>query len=212
VSPGVFFVPLSPECTLAGKDLADEFGQGGVPGTHAAFPDGQSKWLEMMKTKGIKDATYLAAIRHIRMQTRENGIDAALKTTDSDGDDDTGAKLAQILDGDDPPRASSERESESKSKSSKKELDALLFCDRKGIGQQYAAQAGYPIICIPIGLDDEGMPVGLSFQGHAYSEPTLIRWASAVEYMWNLESGWRPTPAFRKLNAKNIPVEEPSMV
>ncbi|KFZ05777.1 hypothetical protein V502_09944, partial [Pseudogymnoascus sp. VKM F-4520 (FW-2644)] len=32
-------------------------------------------------------------------------------------------------------------------------LDALLLADRKGPGQQLAAQAGYPIITIPVGVD-----------------------------------------------------------
>ena len=33
-------------------------------------------------------------------------------------------------------------------------LEALLILDRKAGGQQLAAQAGYPIITIPIGLDE----------------------------------------------------------
>ncbi|KAK1764169.1 hypothetical protein QBC33DRAFT_209729 [Phialemonium atrogriseum] len=35
-------------------------------------------------------------------------------------------------------------------------LDALLLCDCKGLGQHYAAQAGYPVVCIPVGLDADG--------------------------------------------------------
>lgn len=88
------------------------------------------------------------------------------------------------------------------------ELDALLFCDRKGVGQQYAAQAGYPIICIPIGLDVHGMPVSLSLQHTAFKEAELVKWASAVEHLWNRENGWRATPSFRHLLAKNVPIEE----
>ncbi|KEF61394.1 uncharacterized protein A1O9_02960 [Exophiala aquamarina CBS 119918] len=57
--------------------------------------------------------------------------------------------------------------------------DALMFCDRKGVGQQYAAQAGYPVICIPIGLDDNGMPVSISVQHSAWKEAELVKWSSA---------------------------------
>ncbi|KAI1258702.1 amidase [Xylariaceae sp. FL1019] len=86
-------------------------------------------------------------------------------------------------------------------------LDALIFCDRLGIGQQYAAQAGYPIICIPIGIDRHGIPVSLSLQQTAWKEAELVKWASAIEDLWNEENGWRATPTFRNLHAKNIPIE-----
>ncbi len=44
-----------------------------------------------------------------------------------------------------------------------------------------AAQSGYPNITIPMGFVDE-LPVGISFFGRAWSEPTLIEIASAYEY------------------------------
>jgi amidase len=43
-----------------------------------------------------------------------------------------------------------------------------------------AALAGYPIVCVPAGYAGE-LPVGLNFVGRAWSEPTLIRLASAFE-------------------------------
>ncbi|KAH9908520.1 amidase [Xylariomycetidae sp. FL2044] len=87
-------------------------------------------------------------------------------------------------------------------------LDALLFCDRRGIGQQYAAQAGYPIICIPIGLDDKGLPVSLSVQHTAWKEAELVRWASAIEDLWRKANEPRAIPTFRNIHAKNIPIEK----
>lgn len=87
------------------------------------------------------------------------------------------------------------------------DVDALLFCDRRGVGQQYAAQAGYPIICIPIGLDENGLPVSLSLQHSAWKEAELVKWASAIEDLWNKQNGWRATPSFRNHLAKNIPVK-----
>lgn len=151
--------------------------EGGEPGTIPAFPDGQANFLEIIEAKGVKDDTYHAALCHIQSQTRENGIDAALKYKD--------------------PKSGKDLQ-----------LDALVFTDRRGIGQQYAAQAGYPIICIPIGLDDNGMPVSLSLQHTASQEGELIKWATAIEHLWNMENGWRATPTFRNHLAKNIPIEK----
>lgn len=87
-------------------------------------------------------------------------------------------------------------------------LDALIFCDENGVGQQYAAQAGYPIIAIPIGVNARGMPVSLSFQSTAWTECSLIRWASAIEDLWKAKAGGRPTPGFQNLFSKNIPIAD----
>jgi len=43
-----------------------------------------------------------------------------------------------------------------------------------------AARAGYPIITVPMGMID-GLPVGLSFFGRAWSEPDLLAMAYAYE-------------------------------
>ena len=39
---------------------------------------------------------------------------------------------------------------------------------------------GYPLITVPMGFVDE-LPVGITFMGTAWSEPTLIRLAFAYE-------------------------------
>jgi amidase len=44
-----------------------------------------------------------------------------------------------------------------------------------------AAVAGYPHITVPAGLY-RGLPIGLSFFGTAWSEPTLLRLASGFEH------------------------------
>lgn len=125
--------------------------------------------------------------------TREKGIDAALRHINS-----TGTEI---------------------------QLDALILCDRRLVGQQIAAQAGkllgslrvhsppvnaitgYPTITIPIGVDKDGMPVGLTLQQTAWAEGKLIKWGSAVEDVRNeiLKDG-RPLPAYRDHLAKNIPI------
>lgn len=49
-----------------------------------------------------------------------------------------------------------------------------------GLSSQVAALAGYPLISVPAGYAF-GLPVGITFMGRAWSEPTLIRLAYAFE-------------------------------
>ena len=88
-------------------------------------------------------------------------------------------------------------------------LDALLFCDIKMAGQCIAAQAGYPIIAIPIGTDGDGMPVSLTLQHSAWEEARLVRWASAIEDLVQHKKGSRDTPQYKDHLRKNVPVEYP---
>ena len=86
------------------------------------------------------------------------------------------------------------------------DLDALLLCDVNGVGQQMAAQAAYPIISVPIGLDSDGMPVSLSIHHSAWKEKALIKWASAIEDLVGEIVGPRATPRYRNYTSKNLPV------
>ncbi|KAI0469424.1 amidase [Xylaria cf. heliscus] len=52
--------------------------EGGVPGTHPAWPTGQDCFDKSLASKGIEDETYRSALRFIRQKTRDEGIDAAL--------------------------------------------------------------------------------------------------------------------------------------
>lgn len=63
-----------------------------------------------------------------------------------------------------------------------------------------AAVAGYPIINVPAGFAF-GLPVGVSFMGTAWSEPTLIKIASGFEAVTRV----RRAPTFRP----SIPFDEP---
>jgi amidase len=58
-------------------------------------------------------------------------------------------------------------------------LDALVFPGATGAA--IGARAGYPSIIVPGGYTAEGQPIGLTFLGRAWSEPTLIRLAHAFE-------------------------------
>ncbi|KAI1120442.1 amidase [Nemania abortiva] len=86
------------------------------------------------------------------------------------------------------------------------ELDGLILCDRRLVGQQLAAQAGYPTVTLPIGVDEDGLPVGITIQHKAWEEGTLIKWASAIEHLRDHTIGSRPLPAYHDHLAKNIPI------
>ncbi len=61
-----------------------------------------------------------------------------------------------------------------------------------GSSSEPAAIAGYPSICVPAGFV-HGLPVGLSFFGRAWSEPTLLKIAFAFEQA----TSHRQAPEFR---------------
>ncbi|KAJ6468310.1 amidase signature domain-containing protein [Mycena sanguinolenta] len=83
-------------------------------------------------------------------------------------------------------------------------LDALLIpSDDNSAGTNIPAQAGYPIITVPIGIDEWHTPFGLSFVGTAFSEATLIKLASAAQ---DALGNRRVKPTFYEYNATNIPV------
>jgi amidase len=65
----------------------------------------------------------------------------------------------------------------------------LIYGDRPGVytTQTPAATVGYPIIHVPSGLL-KGLPLGVSFFGTAFSEPTLIKLASGFEHVMHARS------------------------
>lgn len=89
------------------------------------------------------------------------------------------------------------------------ELIALLVPPDVGQTYQIAAQAGYPMITLPAGVSpDTGMPFGLALMGTAWSESTLVKYASAIEDL-QLTSGTiykRTVPLWHDYRSKNIPI------
>ncbi|KAN0063032.1 hypothetical protein ACQY0O_004195 [Thecaphora frezii] len=89
------------------------------------------------------------------------------------------------------------------------QLDALLVPTEVAQAPQVAAQAGYPIINLPAGVTPEsGMPFGLGLMNTAFSEATLIKYASAIEDL-QISSGTkqkRQLPTWRGYKTRNIPV------
>ncbi|WP_188207254.1 amidase family protein [Alkalibacillus aidingensis] len=59
------------------------------------------------------------------------------------------------------------------------QLDAIVFPNNIGAG--IPAKAGYPSITVPAGYTDQGEPVGITFTGTAFAEPSLIEIAFGYE-------------------------------
>ena len=82
-------------------------------------------------------------------------------------------------------------------------IDTLLVPSGGG-STNLPATAGYPMISIPAGfLNPHGVPVGISVVGTAWSEPSLIRYASAMD---DLIRG-RTKPTFVNWWTKVVPVD-----
>jgi amidase len=64
-----------------------------------------------------------------------------------------------------------------------------------GASSSPAAMAGYPLVTVPAGYS-YGLPVGLTFMGRAWSEPTLI----ALAYAFEQATKHRRTPAFLSMH------------
>ena len=62
-----------------------------------------------------------------------------------------------------------------------------------GGNSSWAAISGYPSITVPMGMID-GLPVGISFFGRAWSEPVLIE----IAYGFEQGTKCRRTPQFIK--------------
>lgn len=111
----------------------------------------------MAEAKGpLTDADYRTALEYGLRQTRAEGIDAVLREHRLD---------ALVAPTHGPPS-----------------LIDLVNGDPNGGGSftSPAAIAGYPHITVPAGYSF-GLPVGISFVGTAWSEPTLLRLAYAFE-------------------------------
>ena len=116
---------------------------------------GQDLFLKAEAKGSLDEPAYLGALARNRGLAREGGIDQALRAHGLD---------ALVL-----PSASPAWK-----------IDLVDGDHELGGGSQAAAVAGYPAISVPAG-DCFGLPVGVTFVGTAWSEPTLIRLAAGFE-------------------------------
>ncbi len=64
----------------------------------------------------------------------------------------------------------------------------------------FPSPAGYPVITVPAGLA-HGLPVGISFMGTAWSEPTLVKLASGYEALRGPRQLPQLIPSLRRLDS-----------
>ncbi|MDB5080378.1 MAG: Amidase [Chloroflexi bacterium] len=130
--------------------------------------------LEISQARGpLTEEAYLTALANNRRRGGKEGIDAVLAEHNLD------ALIAPTGQPSWP-------------------IDLLNGDHFGGASSSPAALAGYPLVTVPAG-DVFGLPVGLTFMGTAYSEPTLIKLAYAFEQA----TGARKSPEF--LPAFNFP-------
>jgi len=116
---------------------------------------GQDTFLKAEEKGPLTEKAYLDALQKSRRLAREEGIDAIMDQHQLDALVAPSGGPAPVTD--------------------------LVYGNRDTGGSSTpAAVAGYPSITVPGGTVME-LPVGLSFFGRAYSEPTLLRLAYAFE-------------------------------
>jgi amidase len=116
---------------------------------------GQETMLEALEKGPLTSTAYVAAVKQCRDLSRQSGIDAIMTRHKLD---------ALVAPSGDPAWI----------------IDLEKGDGNTGWSSTAAAVAGYPHITVPAGYT-QGLPVGLSFFGRAWSEPTLIRLAFAFE-------------------------------
>jgi amidase len=116
---------------------------------------GQEIFEETEKTKGLSDPVYQEALKKSKKLTREEGIDLLMDQH----------KLDALIAPTNGPAWT---------------IDWVNGDHFGGGSSEPAAISGYPSITVPAGFV-HGLPIGISFFGRAWSEPTLIRLAFAYE-------------------------------
>ncbi|PMD51277.1 amidase family protein [Hyaloscypha bicolor E] len=82
-------------------------------------------------------------------------------------------------------------------------LDGLLVPLQAdgGVACSVAAKAGYPMITVPVGINNIGVPFGIGIIQTAFNEHLLVRYGSAIEDL----VGRQMVPRFLNLEADNHP-------
>ncbi|GCE24634.1 amidase [Dictyobacter alpinus] len=118
---------------------------------------GQELFIEAEATSGLDDPKYVQALAESQRLSRTEGIDAVMDQYQLD---------ALVMPTCSPAWT----------------IDGVNGDHYMGSSTQPAAMAGYPAISVPAG-HVQGLPVGITFMGRAYSEPTLIKLAYAFEQL-----------------------------
>ena len=117
---------------------------------------GQELHEKAQATTTLEDPKYLAALEENQRLSRQEGIDAVMDQFQLD---------ALVTPTNGPAWC----------------IDLVNGDLVSGGSSQPAALAGYPAISVPAGFARDLLPVGITFTGRAFSEPTLIKLAYAFE-------------------------------
>nr|XP_036577411.1 amidase [Colletotrichum truncatum]KAF6784382.1 amidase [Colletotrichum truncatum] len=88
-------------------------------------------------------------------------------------------------------------------------LSGLLVPPNVGQTYQIAAQAGYPMITLPVGVNAVGMGFGIAIMQTAYEEAELVKWGSAIEDLQLAIKGnpyKRTLPKWHEYLTRQIPI------
>lgn len=87
-------------------------------------------------------------------------------------------------------------------------VDALLVPAGFAQAISVAAQARYPLVTVPAGVNTTrtDIPFGLMLMGTEWSEGELIKWASAIEDAITAAKGSRPLPNWKDHQRRVLPV------
>ncbi|MDG6990912.1 MAG: amidase [Nitrososphaerota archaeon] len=132
---------------------------------------GQDILLKAQKTSGLSDRKYLKALNQNHLLSRQKGLDYVMNRYKLDALVAPTTSPAWVVD---------------------------LVNGDHGLGgsSQPAALSGYPAITVPAGVA-YGLPVGITFMGRAFSEPTLIKLA----YSFEQATGHRVPPKYKPTTA-----------
>jgi amidase len=149
-----YLASLGPKAPVKTLQEIIEFNERNQDSELAFF--GQETFIKAQAKGPLTDQAYLDALERCRRFSRNEGIDAIMEKHQLDAITGPSGGPAGPVD--------------------------HIYGDRdSGPGSSSpAAVAGYPNITVPAG-QIQGMPVGLSFFGRAYSEPTLLKFAFAFE-------------------------------
>jgi amidase len=117
---------------------------------------GQELLIEAEATSTLEDPTYRVALETTRRLSRQEGIDTVMERYHLD---------ALVMPSTVPAWC----------------IDLVNGDPAMGSSSQPAALAGYPAISVPAG-EARGLPIGITFIGRAFGEPTLVKLAYAYEY------------------------------
>jgi amidase len=149
-----YLATLGPDAPVKSLEEIIEFNERNADVEMPYF--GQQRMHDAQARGPLTDPEYLEAKRTIQRATRDDGIDRLVLENDLDAIVAPTRDVAWLTD--------------------------HIMGDRLEGGSSAgpAAIAGYPDISVPMGFV-EGLPVGISFFGRAWTEPTLIRLAYAFE-------------------------------